>query len=82
MRTVTSKPVLEVRHLDLIGRELKVGDHVVFYNNVYRILSFRGKHEAVIFLSNPSPTTKKKTCLTKHLALLPEGDVLFWLIKK
>lgn len=69
-------------HLDIIGRPLKEGDHVAFFNNIYRIVGFRGKTETFIMLAKPSPTTRKRPCLTRSLILLPEQDVIMWLLKK
>ena len=71
-----------IQHYDIIGRPLKVGDHVVYYNHIYKILEFNKRKEAIIFLAKPSPTTKKSAHLPQELTLLPEADVLFWLIKR
>jgi len=70
-------------YLDIIGRPLKVGDHVVSFNNIYKIMGFRFKgRDATIFLREPSPTTKKKNQPCNSLVLLPEEDMIMWILKR
>lgn len=69
-------------YFDIIGRPLNVGDHVVFYDNIYRVVGFKGKRDVQIFLINPSVTSKKIWVLHRRLTLLPEQDVIMWLLKK
>jgi hypothetical protein len=67
--------------LDIIGRPLKVGDFVVYYNMIYKITALNGRR-AAIFLAKPSPTTKKRNITCNELTLLPEEDVIMWFLKR
>lgn len=69
---------------DIIGRSLKLDDYVVYYNHIYKIISFVGNdsNRAVIFLERPSPTTKKRSVSCNELTLLAEQDVLMWILKR
>ena len=78
-----SRAASKKEYLDVISRPLKVGDYVVYYNHIYKILAFNDKrNEVTIFLAKPSPSTKKMYRLSYELTLLPEHDVLLWLLKK
>lgn len=72
--------------LDMLDRELKVGDHVVFHNNIYRVHSLpikpNGRYSnAKIMLHNPSKTTKPVSKTTGDMCLIPEQDFLAWKIR-
>lgn len=68
-------------YTDIIGRELKVNDFVVFYNRIYKIVKFDGR-DVIIFLAHPSKTTKHVRQNSEYLTLLPAHEVLLWLLKK
>jgi hypothetical protein len=53
-----------VKHLDMLGQEINVGDFVVYTNNIYRVLVL-GKYQIKGKLVNPSPSTRNKV-FSKH----------------
>lgn len=72
---------------DMIGRELKVDDFVVFYSNIYRIKSLGnarddGRGQVKLMIWNGGSTARPVTKYSKDMALLPMGDVLNWMLKQ
>ncbi len=72
---------------DMIGRELKVDDFVVFYSNIYRIKSLGkarddGRGSVKLMIWNGGDTARPVTKYSKDMALLPMGDVLNWMLKQ
>ena len=72
---------------DMIGRELKVDDFVVFYSNIYRVKGFgreypadsgRGKVRLMIWNGGESARPVNKH--SSDIALLPMADVLNWML--
>lgn len=75
--------------VDIIGRELAVGDHVAFYGNVYSLLfvpptipGYNPHSSVKMILLNKSKTTKPVVKQAREVALLPKEDILMWLLKK
>ena len=73
---------------DILDRELKVDDYVVFYNNIYQVKGLsRGntknhKGYAKIMLIDPSKTTKPVNKYSGDMCKIDAGDVMFWMLKK
>ena len=70
---------------DMIGRELKVDDFVVFYSNIYRVKSFgkpntQGRGQVRMLIWNGGETARPVTKYSGDIALLPMGDVLNWML--
>lgn len=78
---------------DAIGRPVKQGDYVFYYQNIYEVKdvlnnkssktgrnleSFRVK----LFLVDPSPSSKAITRRSADVCLLPEKDVTLWLLRR
>ncbi len=71
---------------DLIDREIKVDDYVVFHNNIYKVLGLgkarsNGAGSVKIMLAKPSKTTRPVTKFSKDLCILHKEDILIWLLK-
>lgn len=71
---------------DLIDREIKIEDYVVFHNNIYKVLGLgkarnNGAGSVKIMLAKPSPTTRPVTKFSKDLCILAKEDVLIWMLK-
>jgi len=78
---------------DVIGRKLKAGDYVFYYQHIYvvkdvlnnkssKTLKPTKSYRISMKLADPSPTTKVKTCQAREVCLLPEKDVTLWLLQK
>lgn len=72
---------------DMIGREIKVDDFVVFYSNIYRVKSLGkarddGRGSVKLLIWNGGATARPVTKYSKDMALLPMGDVLNWMLTK
>lgn len=53
---------------DAIGNEVKIGDTVVHYNNLYVVKSIsKGETYAGLFLKNPSPTSRNKKAYYREI---------------
>jgi hypothetical protein len=72
---------------DIIGREIKVDDYVVFHNNIYKVLSL-GKSRlgsdagyVRMMLAKPSPSTRPVSKYSRDLCILHKEDILIWLLK-
>jgi hypothetical protein len=75
--------------VDIIGRELNIGDFVVFTNNVYEVKglgkanpSYRGYGTVQIMLATPSATTRPQKKNSGDMCLIPKEDYLLYLLKK
>lgn len=71
---------------DIIDREIKIDDYVVFHNNIYKVLALgRERTDGVgsvkIMLAKPSKTTRPVIKYSKDLCLLHKEDILIWLLK-
>jgi len=74
---------------DMIGRELKVDDFVVFYSNIYRVKALgkeypanSGRGVVKIMIWNGGETARPVTKSSTDIALLPMADVLNWMLTK
>ena len=74
---------------DIIDREIKVDDWVVFYSNLYRVKALgkdtnnrygSGMVQIMIWDGGQSAKPVKKN--SKDMALINKDDVLVWLLKK
>jgi hypothetical protein len=71
---------------DLIDREIKIDDYVVFHNNIYKVLGLgkargNGLGSVRIMLAKPSKTTRPVVKYSKDLCILAKEDVLIWMLK-
>ena len=68
---------------DLIGQEIKVGDFVVFYSNIYQVreLGIANSHSAgrvKIMIWNGGQTAKPVTKYNKDMVVVDKNAVLLW----
>jgi len=72
---------------DILGREIKVGDFVVFYANVYQVKELDGRTDDIlatwvkIILVKKSLTTKPVWKNSKEMCVVPKEDVLASVLK-
>lgn len=71
---------------DIIDREIKVDDYVVFYNNIYKVQALgkagnNGAGYVKMILAKPSKTTKSVRKYSKEMCILHKEDILIWLLK-
>jgi hypothetical protein len=71
---------------DMLGRELAVGDFVVFYTNLYQVVSFgakaiSGHGYAKIMIHPPSKTSKPVRKYSREMVQVPAADVTLHLLK-
>jgi len=72
---------------DMIDREIRVDDWVVFYSNLYRVRAL-GKASATgggtvqILLWSGGQTARPVKKHSKDMAIIDRNDVLIWLLKK
>lgn len=71
---------------DIIDREIKIEDYIVFHNNIYKVLGLGRSHsdgsgQVKIMLAKPSPSTRPVTKYSKDLCILHKEDILIWLLK-
>ena len=72
---------------DMLDREIKIGDFVVFYANIYKVLALsrgrgNGYGDVKIELISKSATTKPVKKPSKDMCIVDTGAVLFWILKK
>ena len=73
---------------DMLGRELVVGDFVVYYSNLYEVKAI-GKHNlyppdygyAKIMIHPPSKTSKPVRKYSREMVQVPAADVTLHLLK-
>ena len=73
---------------DIIDREIKVDDFVVFYSNIYQVKSLGKEHPANsgigtvrLMIWNGGKTAKPVTKYSKDIAVLDKNHVLMWMLK-
>ena len=72
---------------DMIDREIKIDDFVVFYSNIYRVKSLReypkdsGRGMVKMLIWNGGKTAKPVTKHGKDIAVLDQHQVLLWVLK-
>jgi hypothetical protein len=72
---------------DMIDREIKVDDWVVFYSNLYRVQALgkaraNGAGTVQIMIWNGGKTARPVKKFSKEMAIINKDDVLIWLLKK
>jgi IS1 family transposase len=78
---------------DVIGRPIKQGDYVFYYQNIYEVrdvlnnkssktLNSTKHYRVKLFLADPSRSTKVITRQSTETCLLPEKDITLWLLGK
>jgi len=72
---------------DMIDREIRVDDWVVFYSNLYRVralgkASATGAGTVQILLWSGGQTARPVKKHSKDMAIIDRNDVLIWLLKK
>jgi len=73
--------------LDLLDREINVGDYVVFYSNIYEVLDrlgkpWQGNGLLRIRLVDGSKTTKSVKKNSKEMCIIDRDDILVWKLKR
>jgi hypothetical protein len=71
---------------DMLGRELVVGDFVVFYTNLYQVVSFgakaiSGHGYAKIMIHPASKSSKPVRKYSREMVQVPAADVTLHLLK-
>lgn len=71
---------------DMLGRELAVGDFVVFYSNLYQVTALgraqaSGHGSAKIMIYPASPTSKPVQKYSHEMVQVPAADVTLHLLK-
>jgi hypothetical protein len=74
---------------DIINREIRVDDFVVFYSNIYQVKSLgkdmnrpNGAGQVKIMIWNGGHTAKPVTKNSKDIAVLDKNHVLLWQISQ
>jgi hypothetical protein len=72
---------------DMIDREIRVDDWVVFYSNLYRVQALgkdrnNGSGMVKIMIWNGGQSAKPVKKHSKDMAIIDRNDVLIWLLKK
>lgn len=72
---------------DMIDREIRVDDWVVFYSNLYRVKALGKAHAngagtVQIMLWSGGITARPVKKHSKEMAIIDRNDVLIWLLKK
>jgi hypothetical protein len=75
--------------VDIIGRELNIGDFVVFTNNIYEVKglgkanpTYGSRGTVQIMLANPSKTTRPQKKNSGDMCLIPKEEYLIYSLKK
>jgi hypothetical protein len=71
---------------DIIDREIKVDDFVVFYSNIYRVKALGksrdgGRGNVKMLIWNGGHTARPVTKFSKDIAVLDQQQVLLWMLK-
>ena len=71
---------------DMIDREIKVDDFVVFYSNIYRVKGLgkarnNGAGSVRLMIWNGGTTARPVTKFSKDVVVLDQQQVLMWVLK-
>lgn len=71
---------------DMIDREIKVDDYVVFYSNIYQVKGLgkareNGRGSLKMILMDKSNTTRAVTKFSKDVCLVDKDEVVMWMLK-
>lgn len=71
---------------DMIDREIRIDDYVVFYSNIYQVKGLgkareNGRGSLKMILMDKSNTTRAVTKYSKDVCLVDKEDVVMWLLK-
>lgn len=67
---------------DLLNREIRTGDYVVFHNRLYEVKQASHRSSVSIELVEKSATTRAVRKQANQTCLVSKGDVMTWLLKK
>lgn len=72
---------------DIINREIKVDDFVVFYSNIYQVKALGkaregGRGNVKMLIWNGGHTSRPVTKFSKDIAVLDKNHVLLWKISQ
>ena len=73
--------------LDMIGREIKEDDFVVFYSNIYQVKALgkpntnNGRGYVKMILVDKSKTTKTVSKYSGEVCIIDKNDVMMWKLK-
>ena len=67
---------------DLLGREIKVGDYVIFHNRLYEVKQTCQRSSISIELVEKLKTTRAVRKQAKETCIVSKGDVMKWLLTK
>lgn len=74
---------------DMIDREIKVEDFVVFYSNIYRVKALgkdnnrpNGSGQVRLMIWNGGESARPVVKHSKDVAVLDQNQVLTWLLKQ
>ena len=72
---------------DIINREIKVDDFVVFYSNIYQVKALgkdmnrpNGSGQVKMLIWNGGHTARPVTKHSKDIAILDQNQVLMWML--
>lgn len=71
---------------DIIGKQIQVDDYVMFYSNIYQVVSLgkarnNGSGTVRIILVDKAKTTKPVNKFSKDMCVLDKNQVLLWMLK-
>jgi hypothetical protein len=71
---------------DIINREIKIDDWVIFYSNIYKVQGLgkarnNGSGTVQIMIWNGGETARPVKKHSKDMAVLDRNHVLLWLVK-
>ena len=73
---------------DMLDREISVGDFVVFYSNIYRVIELGNRFNRLgngyvkLMIWDGGKKSRPVTKFSKDTAILDKDAVLMWLLKK
>lgn len=66
---------------DVLGREVRTGDYVVYHSRVYEVKEANNRSSVSIELAEPH-TSRPIRKQANATCLVSKGDVMIWLLKK
>lgn len=68
---------------DVLGREIEVGDYVMYNASIYRVNALKGEAKvAMNYAAGSYRLVRDKVKKSEECIIVPEADILVWLLSK
>jgi hypothetical protein len=74
--------IYEIMARDILGREITVGEYVVFHNRLYEVKESGARTSILIELVEKTKSTRPVRKMAKNVCVVSKGAVTTWMLLK